>query len=243
VKALILAAGTGTRLRPLTDQTPKSLLAVGGVPMLERVARRLTAAGVSSLVVNAHHHAARVAEFCADLSRRLGVPVAVSREDELLLDTGGAVKKAAPLLAGEGAFLVHNADVLSDLDLGALLAAHRASGDLATLAVRERPSTRLLLFGADGLLRGRRAPEGVEWTGAPAPDAAALGFDGVSVMSEEFLSLLSEDGVFPLTRPWLRLAREGRRVRAFRADRWSWHDIGSAAKLAAAEAWAASRPS
>ncbi len=242
MKALILAAGVGSRLRPLTDETPKALLSVGGAPMLERAARRLQAAGVSSFVVNAHHHAGRVAAFCADLSRRLGVPVAVSREDGLLLDTGGGLKQAAPLLAGEGPFFVHNADVLSDLDLAALMAAHRESDALATLAVRERETSRRLLFDANGLLRGRRSPEGVEWVGAPVPDAVALGFDGVSVMDEEFLGLLSEEGVFPLTRPWLRLAGAGRPVRAFRADAWAWHDIGTPEKLAAARAWAAGRP-
>ena len=242
MKALVLAAGVGSRLRPLTDEVPKALIPVGGVPMLERAVRRLKAAGVSSFVVNAHAHAPRVADFCADLSRRLGVPVAVSREDGRLLDTGGGLKKAAPLLAGEGPFFVHNADVLSDLDLRALLAAHRESGALAMLAVRDRESSRKLLFGPDGLLRGRRGPEGVQWAGAPVPDAVPLGFDGVSVMSEEFLTLLTEDGVFPLTTPWLRLAGAGRTVRAFRADRWAWHDIGSSEKLAAAEAWAAGRP-
>src|SRR6186997_1223059 len=136
MKALILAAGVGSRLKPLTDETPKALLPVGGVPMLERALVRLKAAGVKSFVVNAHHHAQKTADFCADLSRRHGVPVSVSREDDLLLDTGGAIKKASALLKGRDPFFVHNADVLTDLDLRALFKAHKDSGALATLSVR-----------------------------------------------------------------------------------------------------------
>ncbi|MDE2491214.1 MAG: nucleotidyltransferase family protein [Elusimicrobia bacterium] len=241
MKAFVLAAGVGSRLRPLTDALPKALLPVGGVPMLERTAVRLRDAGVSELVVNAHHHAERVAAFCADLAGRLGVRIDVSREDALLLDTGGGLKKAAPLLSSAGPFFVHNADVLSDLDLRALMAAHRASGALATLACRGRPSSRLLLFAPDGRLAGRRSPEGVEWAREPRPDAEALGFDGISVLSPELLPLISEEGVFPLTRPWLRLAGAGREIRLFRADRWAWHDVGSPERLAAAEAWASRR--
>jgi NDP-sugar pyrophosphorylase family protein len=238
MKALILAAGVGSRLRPLTDSLPKALLPVGGVPMLERNLVRLRDAGVSDFVVNAHHHAEKVAGFCAELARRLAVRIAVSREDALLLDTGGALKKAAPLLAGAEPFYVHNADVLSDLDLRALKAAHEASGALATLACRRRESARLLLFAPDGRLAGRRAPEGVEWAAGPRPDSEALGFDGVSILSPEILPLISEEGVFPLTRPWLRLAGAGRDVRVFRSDLWAWHDVGSPERLAAAQAWA-----
>ena len=100
MKALILAAGVGSRLAPLTDETPKALIPVGGMPLLERALLRLKAAGADSFVVNAHAHARKVTDFCAGLSRRHGVPVSVSREDDLLLDTGGALKKAAALLRG-----------------------------------------------------------------------------------------------------------------------------------------------
>lgn len=244
MKALILAAGVGSRLKPLTDATPKALVPVAGVPMLERVFLRLKAAGAKSFVVNAHHHADQVAAFCAELARRHGASVAVSREDDQLLDTGGAIKKAAALLRGRDAIFVHNADVLTDLDLRAMARAHKESGALATLAVRERESSRAYLFDAKDRLAGhdRGAGGPPAWAKGPVSGARRLAFDGVHVLSPEFLDKLTESGVFSVTKAYLRLAGAGADVRAFRSDAWAWHDIGDPAKLAAAEAWAASRP-
>ena len=233
----------GSRLKPLTDTTPKALVPVGGVPMLERALLRLKAAGVKTFVVNAHHHAEKVAAFCAELSRRAGVPVAVSREDDLLLDTGGAVKKAAALLRGREPFFVHNADVLSEVDLKALLAAHRESGALATLSVRERDASRALLFDAKGRLAGRddKSLEKVVWAKSAVTGASRLAFDGIHLVSPALLDRITEGGVFSILKTYLRLAAEGAEIRAFRSDKWAWHDIGDPEKLAAAEAWIASR--
>lgn len=243
MKALILAAGVGARLKPLTDETPKALIPVAGVPMLERALVRLKAAGVKSFVVNAHHHPQKVADFCADLSRRHGVPVSVSREDDLLLDTGGALKKAAPLLKGREPFFIHNADVLTDLDLRALLKAHKDSGALATLSVRERESGRAYLFDAKGRFAGHDRGEGnVTWAKGAVTNPQRLPFDGVHLISPELLDKITESGAFSITKTYLRLAASGADIRAFRSDAWAWHDIGTVDKLAAAEAWAASRP-
>lgn len=244
MKALILAAGVGSRLKPLTDETPKALIPVGGVPMLERALLRLKAAGVKSFVVNAHHHPQKVADFCADLSRRHGVPVSVSREDDLLLDTGGAIKKAAALLKGREPFFVHNADVLTDLDLKAMLKAHKDTGTLATLAVHERESGRAYLFDAKGRFAGHDRGEGkITWAKGQVPNPARLPFDGIHVISPEFIDKITEGGVFSITKTYLRLAAAGSDIRAFRSDKWAWHDIGTVEKLAAAEAWVSSRPS
>ena len=243
MKALILAAGVGARLKPLTDTTPKALIPVGGIPMLERALVRLKAAGVKSFVVNAHHHAQKVADFCADLSRRHGVPVSVSREDDLLLDTGGAIKKAAALLRGREPFFVHNADVLTDLDLRALLKAHKDTGALATLSVRERESGRAYVFDAKGRFAGHDRGEGnVTWAKGTVPNPQRLPFDGIHVLSPELLDKITESGVFSITKTYLRLAAANADIHAFRADKWAWHDIGTVEKLAAAEAWLAARP-
>lgn len=243
MKALILAAGVGSRLKPLTDATPKALIPVGGIAMLERALVRLKAAGVKSFVVNAHHHPQKVADFCADLSRRHGVPVSVSREDDLLLDTGGAIKKASALLKGREPFFVHNADVLTDLDLRALLKAHKDTGALATLAVRERESGRAYLFDAKGRFAGHDRGEGrITWAKGQVPNPARLPFDGVHLISPELLDKITEGGVFSITKTYLRLAAAGADLRAFRSDQWAWHDIGTVEKLAAAEAWVSSRP-
>ncbi|MBI2787603.1 MAG: nucleotidyltransferase family protein [Elusimicrobia bacterium] len=244
MKALILAAGVGARLKPLTDATPKALIPVDGTPMLERVLVKLKAAGVKAFVVNAHHHPQKVADFCAELSRRHGVPVSVSREDDLLLDTGGAIKKAAPLLKGRDPFFVHNADVLTDLDLRAMAKAHKDSGALATLAVRERESGRAYLFDAKGRFAGHDRGEGnLTWAKGAVPNPQRLAFDGVHVISPDLLDKITESGVFSVTKTYLRLAAAGADIRAFRSDRWTWHDIGTVEKLAAAEAWVSARPS
>lgn len=242
MKALILAAGVGSRLKPLTDTTPKALISVAGTPMLERVLLRLKAAGAKSFVVNVHHHAQKVADFCADLSRRHGVPVSVSREDDLILDTGGAIKKASALLRGREPFFVHNADVVSNIDLKALYAAHQDSGALVTLSVRERESSRAYLFDGKNRFVGHDRGESKTWAKGPVPNAVRLPFDGIHAISPEFLDKITEGGVFSITKTYLRLAAVGVDIHAFRSDRWAWHDIGTVEKLAAAEAWANKNP-
>ena len=240
MKALILAAGAGSRLAPLTKETAKALIPVAGVPMLERILLRLQAAGADSFVVNVHHHAHKVADFCADLSRRQAVPVSVSREDDLLLDTGGALKKASALLRGREPFFIHNADILADIDLKALYAAHVENGSLVTLSVRERESVRAYLFDAKGRFVGHddRKSDRTTWAKGAVPNAQRLPFDGIHVVSPSLLDRITEGGVFPITKSYLRLAAAGADIRAFRADRWAWHDVGTPEKLAAAELWA-----
>lgn len=243
MKALIFAAGVGSRLRPLTDVTPKALIAVGGVPLLERALVHLKDAGCEEFAVNAHHHAEQVAGFCGSLAARYGVKVRVSREDERLLDTGGGLKKAAPLLEGDEPFFARNADVVTDLDLLALLAAHREKSPLVTLAVRERKSSRAFLFDRQGRLCGHADDQKgkTRWTKGPVDGARRMAFDGVHVCSPSLPGLITEDGVFSLVDLWLRLAGEGADIRAFDSTRWSWFDVGTPDKLEAAEAWAKKR--
>ncbi len=242
MKAFILAAGVGSRLKPLTDETPKALIPVAGVPMLERVLVRLQAAGADQFVVNAHHFAQRVADFCADLSRRRGVPISVSREDDLLLETGGGIKKASLLLKGREPFFVHNVDILTDLDLRALYAAHKAGGALATLAVSGRDSDRAYLFDAKDRFVGHddRGAGRTTWAKGAVTGARRLPFDGVHVISPALLDRITESGAFSITKTYLRLAAAGADLRAWRSGERTWHDIGTPEKLAAAEAWAKS---
>ncbi len=244
MKAFVLAAGVGSRLAPLTDATPKALIPVAGVPMLERVVLRLREAGVDQFVVNAHHFAPRVADFCADLSRRLGVPISVSREDDVLLDTGGGLKKASLLLRGREPFFVHNVDILTDLDLRALYAAHRESGALATLAVRDREAARAYLFDAKDRFVGHddRKAGRTNWAKGAVTGARRLPFDGIHVISPPLLDRITESGVFSITKTYLRLAAAAVDIRGRRSDAGTWHDIGTPEKLAAAEAWVARAP-
>src|SRR5512137_3047768 len=165
MKAMILAAGVGSRLRPLTDGTPKALIDVGGVPMIEHVIRRLTAAGVTEIVVNLFHLGDQIVDFLASRGN-FGLRIEFTREAKLL-DTGGGLKNAAWFFDDGRPFFLHNVDVLSEIDLGALLRRHRDVRALATLAVQSRPSSRRLLFDNGGRLCGRESPEGVEWASGP----------------------------------------------------------------------------
>jgi NDP-sugar pyrophosphorylase family protein len=236
---MILAAGVGERLRPLTLCTPKALVEVGGRPLLLHVIRRLQAAGVTEIVVNLFHLADRIVEFLAS-QENLGLRIEFSREAELL-DTGGGLKRAAWFFDDGRPFFLHNADVLSEIDLSALHRFHRESGALATLAVQSRPSVRRLLFDAEGRLCGRESPEGVEWARRPAGGIQRLGFTGIHVIEPAIFSRVTEGGAFPIVQSYLRLAREGERIAAFRADGSYWQDIGSAEKLEAARRHAAGR--
>ena len=225
MKAMILAAGVGSRLRPLTDEVPKALLEVGGVPMIERVIRRLRSAGVTELVVNLFHLGDRIVEFLASQGN-FGLRIAFTREAELL-DTGGGLKNAAWFFDDGRPFLLHNVDVLSDIDLGALLRFHRQAGALATLAVQRRPSIRQLVFDRDGRLCGRESPAGMEWAQGPVAGAGRLAFTGIHAIDPAIFPRMTERGAFPIIRTYLRLAGEGERIVAYRADGRYWQDIGS----------------
>ena len=143
MKAMIFAAGLGTRLKPLTDTMPKALVPVCGAPLLQHVIRKLIAAGADSLTVNVHHFPDQIIAWL--LSHDFGVPVHISDERDLLLETGGGVLKARRFLDGKEPFLVHNVDIISDFDLKAFMAA-APSNALATLLVSQRETQRYLLF-------------------------------------------------------------------------------------------------
>ena len=237
MKAMILAAGVGSRLQPLTDETPKALLNVGGVPMIERVIGHLKWAGVTELVVNLFHLGDHIVEFLASKGE-FGLRIAFTRETELL-DTGGGLKNAAWFFDDDRPFFLHNVDVLSDIDLEGLFRFHHKVGALATLAVQSRPGSRQLLFDRDGRLCGRDSPEGLEWAKGPPSNVGRFAFTGIHVIDPAIFPKMTETGAFPITRTYLRLAGEGERILAYRADGSYWQDIGSPEKLEAARKRAA----
>lgn len=145
IKGLIFAAGLGTRLKPFTLNNPKALVPVGGKPMLEHVIDRFVALGINDIVINVHHFADKIIHHIATHPRP-GVTFHISDESDLLLDTGGGILHARNLLDSADAVLVHNADILSDVNLGALIDNHIASGNMATLLVAERETSRYLYF-------------------------------------------------------------------------------------------------
>jgi mannose-1-phosphate guanylyltransferase len=228
MKAMILAAGLGSRLRPLTDDRPKALIELTGHTLLAITLRRLASFGIREVIVNVHHFADQVVDYLKS-NDSFGLRIEISREDDLLLDTGGGLKKAAWFfLEGhtQAPFLVHNVDVISTIDLARMLQFHRDNGALATLAVQRRETSRLLLFDEANQLCGRQtgseAPEIVR----PAVETTPLAFSGIHVISPEFLGMITEQGVFSIITTYLRLAREGHRILAFRADEYYWRDLG-----------------
>lgn len=151
MQAMIFAAGLGTRLKPLTDTMPKALVRVGGRPLIEHVVDKLKAAGVEKMVVNVHHFASQVVDYLHE-NGNFGADISISDETDKLLDTGGGLKKAAGLFAADAPILIHNVDILSNVDLRWLYESHE--GNDATLLVSERKTKRYLLFNDDMRLVG-----------------------------------------------------------------------------------------
>jgi NDP-sugar pyrophosphorylase family protein len=238
MKAMILAAGLGTRLRPLTDNRPKALVEVAGRTLLEITLARLHTFGVCEVIINVHHLADMVVDYLK-ANANFGLRIEVSRE-EVLLDTGGGLKKAAWFFLQDSnrsdePFLLHNVDVISSIDLGRMLQFHRDHQALAALAVQDRETSRYLLFDQQLQLCGRRAgrdqnPELVR----PAPQPQALGFSGIHVISPRLLPLIKEKGVFSIVTSYLNLAAQGEKILAFRADQYYWRDLGKPENVAQA---------
>jgi NDP-sugar pyrophosphorylase family protein len=233
--AMILAAGLGTRLRPLTDHTPKVLVEVGGVSILERIARRLVASGADRIIVNAHRHADQIETHAARLAHELGVAVLVSVEEEEPLDTGGGLAHAEPLFRKDGPFFLYNGDIVTNVDLRGLLAAHGATGALATLAVGRRQTSRFLLFDDRGLYGWENVSRSTGKTCRPIwGDRRRFPFAGVHAISPEIFGLITEKGAFSIIELYLRLSAEDRRILPHDVTGTLWLEIGDPDRLARA---------
>ncbi len=235
---MILAAGLGTRLRPLTENRPKALVEVGGRTLLEITLARLRSFGISDVIVNTHHFAGMVREYL-ERNKNFGMNVALS-DEEMLLDTGGGLKKAAYFFlehsaSSEEPFLLHNVDVISTIDLERILRFHNEHSALATLAVQERKTSRYLLFQEDSELCGRRSASdsSIELV-RPSRNVRALAFCGIHIISPRFPSMMTEEGAFSIITSYLRLAALGQKVMGFRADEYYWRDLGTPENVARA---------
>jgi mannose-1-phosphate guanylyltransferase len=240
MRAMVLAAGLGTRLRPLTNDRPKALVEIGGRTLLELTLTRLASFGVREVIINVHHFADLVIQYLKSKDN-FGLQVEVSRE-ELLLDTGGGLKKASWFFLHDPnrldePFILHNVDVVSTIDFDRLLNVHNENRALATLAVQQRESSRYLLFDEQGELCGRRIgrdqePELVRST---PKLQEALAFSGIHMISPRLLTDMTEEGVFSIIATYLRLAGQGEKILAFRADEYYWRDLGKLDDLRQAE--------
>jgi len=224
-KAMILAAGLGTRLRPLTDHTPKALLEWEGKPLLEHVILRLKSAGFTSIIINVHHHAGMIMDFVKQRDG-FGIRIEFSHEKEQLLDTGGGIAHASWFF-GPDPFMVHNVDVFSDINLPALYRAHIESGAMATLAVKERVTSRSLLMSEDGYLKGWRDNRTGETilTGTSDAGLIPIAFSAIHVMDPGIFELFPGEKCFPIMPFYLELAKT-HPVYLYRHDRDRWTDMG-----------------
>jgi mannose-1-phosphate guanylyltransferase len=246
MKAMVLAAGLGTRLRPLTNDRPKALVEVCGRSLLGITLTRLRDFGIRDVIINVHHYADMVMAR-VKAAGNFGMNIEFSRED-VLLDTGGGLKKAAWFLSGgssddpgasataEDPFILHNVDVISTIDLQRMVETHKKSGALATLAVQERKTSRYLLFNDQLELCGRRlVKEEQTEIVRPSQNIAELAFAGIHVISPRIFPLLTEEGVFSIIPAYLRLAAQGEQIQAFRADEYYWRDLGKPENIRQAE--------
>mgnify|MGYP002017278594 CR=1 FL=1 len=239
MKAMILAAGLGTRLRPLTDTLPKALVEVRGRPLLAWVIDRLAQHGGTDIIVNAYYLADQIEAFAArysDESRFERLKLTVSREDKLL-GTGGGIQHASWFFDDGEPFLVHNTDVITDLNLNRLMEAHTKSHALATMAVKMRETKRFLLFDEDHTLCGWQStdPPETRMTRTTTGSVTALPFMAVHAASPEIFRHMTGTPPFSILDAYLDLASEGHSIGAYRADAARWMDVGRIAHLRQAE--------
>jgi NDP-sugar pyrophosphorylase family protein len=246
MKAMILAAGLGTRLRPLTDDRPKALVELNGRTLLEITLTRLRAFGVTEAIINVHHFADMVIDYLKS-KNNFEMRIEISREDDQLLDTGGGLKKASWFFLENSAtpdepFFLHNVDVISTIDLAAMLQFHKEHRALATLAVQSRKSSRQLLFNDQLQFSGRRIEASSPLATRHSPllqstepsPLIPLAFSGIHILSPRLLPMLTESGPFSIIDSYLRLSSQGQKILAFRHDHSYWRDLGKPADLAQA---------
>ena len=237
MKAMIFAAGLGTRLKPLTDHMPKALVPVAGKPMLEHVIRKLIAAGCDEIVINVHHFADQIIDF-VKANNNFGITIHISDETDMLLDTGGGIKKASSFF--NEPFLIHNVDILSNVDLKSLYEYHLTSGNDATLLVSPRKTVRYLLFNEGNQLCGwvnkdtlQTKPEGFVYQPEVQKEYA---FSGIHIVSPSLFNYMGENwtGKFPIMDFYLQTCQEAK-LGGYAKEDLQLIDIGKPETLAVAE--------
>jgi NDP-sugar pyrophosphorylase family protein len=225
-KAMILAAGLGTRLKPITESMPKALVRVGNRTLLEIAIEHLTGFGIQDILINVHHFADQVIQYLA-INNNIGISITVSDESAELLDTGGGVKKAETFFSDGPPFIVRNADIISDLDLAEMVSFHLIHKPIATLAVRERETSRYFLFDPNGQLSGwtNKKTGEVRYTRENRENLRELAFSGIQVLDPSIFPLITETGKFSLTELYLRLSTK-EKILGFKDTGSLWRDVG-----------------
>jgi N-acetyl-alpha-D-muramate 1-phosphate uridylyltransferase len=222
-RAMILAAGLGTRLMPLTKDKPKALVEYNGKTLIEIILRRLIHHGFRDIIINLYHHPDKIISFL-ESKKNFGANIIYSDESEMLLDTGGGIKKASPLFEGEPV-LIHNVDVYTDLNLDDFYNFHNDYEHFATLAVKDRETTRPFLVNDAGILCGwENLVSGERKIIRQEYPLQQIAYSGIAMLSSTFIDLLPQSGSYSLTPELLNIA-ENHDVHLF-PHTGVWKDMG-----------------
>ena len=229
---MIFAAGLGTRLKPYTDTQPKALVELGEKTILEGVISKLKNAGVRELVINVHHFSGQIIQYLQN-HHYFNLKIHISDESDFLLDTGGGLKKASPLLQGKEPVILYNVDIFSDIDLKKIIAFHRAENALATIVVRQRKTQRYLMFDSTMQLTGwKNTASGETKISLPEAfkNAIPMAFSGIHIVNPEIFPLILHNGKFSIIDVYLDLAKKHRIV-GYCDNSGFWMDLGKPEQL------------
>ncbi len=235
MKAIILAAGLGLRLKKLTQDKPKALIEVNGITMLESVIMKLKNQGITEFLINIHYLGQNIIDFLTN-NNNFGVNITISDERKQLLDTGGAILKAHAFISGNEPVLVHNVDIISDVNINELLKYHNINNCVATLCIRKRDSGRGLLFNKKMHLVGWTNIEKQEfkWVKNKPVDYNTFAFSGIYMIAPKFANLITQTGKFSIIDTWLEIAKKNT-ISGYIDTSIEWHDLGTVEKINNAE--------
>ncbi|MFA5972223.1 MAG: nucleotidyltransferase family protein [Lentimicrobiaceae bacterium] len=235
MKAMIFAAGLGSRLKPYTESMPKALVPVAGIPMIEILVKHLQKQGITDIIVNVHHFAEQVIAFL-EQNKNFDVNIAISHEEELLLDTGGGLKKAAWFFNDQQPFLVQNVDVISDVNYQDMLDFHNSNESLATLAVCKRETSRYFLFDKHMQLCGweNTKTSEIKMARSGTENLVKLAFSGIHIIDPSIFSYMNQKGKFSIVDTYLELATTNK-IKGFEHNAENWLDMGKPDELVKAE--------
>ncbi|MBC8321433.1 MAG: NTP transferase domain-containing protein [Bacteroidetes bacterium] len=239
MKAIILAAGLGTRLKKITDNKPKALIEINGKTMLETVIQNLKNQGVYNFLINIHHLGQSIIDYLTE-NNNFGVNISISDERQLLLDTGGAILNAQKFISGNEPILVHNVDIISNINIQNLVASHKNDNSIATLCVRKRNSQRALLFNNSMHLIGwcNLGTNEFRWSTTPHKEFEMYAFSGIYIIEPEFIDHITLKGKFSIIDAWLEIVKNNTYspvrtgiISGYIDKSEIWHDLGTIEKI------------
>lgn len=225
MKAMIFAAGKGTRLKPLTNNKPKALIEINNIPLLQYQILKLKKIGIREIIINTHHFHEQIEDFLLEHDN-FDINITVSYE-KILLETGGGLKNVKDFFNDDKPFLVHNVDIITDLNIMEMLDFHHKSNALATLAIRKRQSSRYFLFDDQMSLCGWYAPDKeIKISKTVDGNMEMFSFMGVHILSPKIFKYIHQKGKFSITETYLDLAKKEHIIKGYKDSLSFWMDVG-----------------